>query len=113
MQDLVFSDFSALVKYNADGLVPVVAQQHDTGEVLMMAWMNEAALKETVETRRMCYFSRSRQCLWRKGETSGHVQTLKELRIDCDGDTLLALIDQTGAACHTGNRSCFFRKLAD
>lgn len=113
MQKLASSDFSASVKYNADGLVPVIAQQYDTGEVLMMAWMNAAALQETIETRRMCYFSRSRQTLWRKGETSGHVQMLKALRIDCDGDTLLALIDQTGAACHTGNRSCFFRELSD
>ncbi len=77
----------------------------------MMAWMNAQALRETVETGRMCYFSRSRQCLWRKGETSGHVQKLIELRVDCDADTLLALIDQTGAACHTGNRTCFFRSL--
>ena len=111
MTTLDFQAFAGQVKYNADGLVPVIAQQFDTGEVLMMAWMNETALKETVETKRMCYFSRSRQSLWRKGETSGHVQALKELRIDCDGDTLLALIDQTGAACHTNNRSCFFRVL--
>ena len=103
--------FLSLVRYNDAGLVPVIAQQFDTREVLMMAWMNETALKETICTKRMCYFSRSRQTLWRKGETSGHVQALKELRIDCDGDTLLALIDQTGAACHTGNRSCFYRGL--
>lgn len=111
MQQLEFSDFINQIKFNSDGLVPVIAQQFDTGEVLMMAWMNDQALRETVETERMCYFSRSRQCLWRKGETSGHVQKLIELRVDCDADTLLALIDQTGAACHTGNRSCFFRSL--
>lgn len=111
MQQLEFSDFINQIKFNSDGLVPVIAQQFDTGEVLMMAWMNDQALRETVETGRMCYFSRSRQCLWRKGETSGHVQKLIELRVDCDADTLLALIDQTGAACHTGNRTCFFRSL--
>lgn len=111
MQQIEFSDFINQIKFNSDGLVPVIAQQFDTGEVLMMAWMNDQALRETVETGRMCYFSRSRQCLWRKGETSGHVQKLIELRVDCDADTLLALIDQTGAACHTGNRSCFFRSL--
>ena len=111
MQQLEFSDFIKQIKFNSDGLVPVIAQQFDTGAVLMMAWMNEQAFRETVETARMCYFSRSRQCLWRKGETSGHVQKLIELRVDCDADTLLALIDQTGAACHTGNRSCFFRSL--
>lgn len=111
MQQLEFPDFITQIKFNSDGLVPVIAQQFDTGEVLMMAWMNDQALRETVETERMCYFSRSRQCLWRKGETSGHVQKLIELRVDCDADTLLALIDQTGAACHTGNRSCFFRSL--
>lgn len=111
MQQLEFSDFINQIKFNSDGLVPVIAQQFDTGEVLMMAWMNDQALRETVETERMCYFSRSRQCLWRKGKTSGHVQKLIELRVDCDADTLLALIDQTGAACHTGNRSCFFRSL--
>ena len=111
MQKISSEEFFQTVRYNADGLVPVIAQQYDTGEVLMMAWANETALRETVETGRMCYFSRSRQRLWRKGETSGHVQALKELRIDCDGDTLLALIDQTGAACHTGSRSCFYRSI--
>lgn len=111
MQKITSDDFLSLVSYNAAGLVPVIAQQFDTREVLMMAWMNEAALKETIAAKRMCYFSRSRQTLWRKGETSGHIQVLKELRIDCDGDTLLALVDQTGAACHTGNRTCFYRGL--
>ncbi len=97
------------VGFDAAGLVPAIAQQHDTGEVLMLAWMNRAALAETLATGRVCYFSRSRGALWRKGETSGQVQHLKELRIDCDGDTLLLLVDQTGVACHTGRRSCFYR----
>lgn len=113
MREISGAELLKNVRYNGAGLVPVIAQQFDTGEVLMMAWANETALRETIETKRMCYFSRSRQTLWRKGETSGHVQRLVELRIDCDGDTLLALIDQTGAACHTGNRSCFFRKTTD
>jgi phosphoribosyl-AMP cyclohydrolase len=99
----------ALVSFNADGLVPAIAQQHDTGEVLMMAWMNREAIDETLSTGRVCYYSRSRAGLWRKGETSGQVQHLKELRVDCDGDTLLLLVDQKGVACHTGRRSCFYR----
>ena len=99
----------ALVTFNTDGLVPAIAQQHDTGEVLMMAWMNRDAISETMSTGRVCYYSRSRAGLWRKGETSGQIQYLKELRIDCDGDTLLLLVDQTGVACHTGRRSCFYR----
>ncbi|MBR4126096.1 MAG: phosphoribosyl-AMP cyclohydrolase [Alphaproteobacteria bacterium] len=111
MQKISAGELLSAVRFNADGLVPVIAQQFDTGEVLMMAWANSEALKETIQTGRMCYFSRSRQCLWRKGETSGHTQKLITLRIDCDGDTLLALIDQTGAACHTNNRSCFYREL--
>ena len=111
MQKITVEELFSAVRFNADGLVPIIAQQFDTKEVLMMAWANKEALKETVETKRMCYFSRSRQQLWRKGETSGHTQKLIELRIDCDGDTLLALIDQTGAACHTNNRSCFYRGL--
>jgi phosphoribosyl-AMP cyclohydrolase len=103
----------ALVSFNADGLVPAIAQQHDTGEVLMMAWMNREAIDETLNTGRVCYYSRSRAGLWRKGETSGQVQHLKELRIDCDGDTLLLLVDQEGVACHTGRRSCFYRAARD
>ena len=99
----------AAVAFNADGLVPAIAQQHDTGVVLMMAWMNRAALVETLETGRVCYFSRSRDRLWRKGESSGQVQRLVELRVDCDGDALLLLVDQTGVACHTGRLSCFYR----
>lgn len=100
------------VTFNADGLVPAIAQQHDTGEVLMMAWMNADALRETLETGRVCYWSRSRASLWRKGETSGNVQRLVDCRIDCDGDTVLLVVDQTGPACHTGTRTCFFRRAA-
>jgi len=99
--------------YNADGLIPAVAQQHDTGEVLMLAWMNADAVAETLATGQVCYFSRSRGRLWRKGETSGQVQKLVELRIDCDGDALLVLVDQTGVACHTGRRSCFYTAMRD
>ncbi len=97
------------VAFNADGLVAAIAQQHDTGEVLMMAWMNAEALAETLETGRVCYYSRSRGKLWRKGESSGQTQRLVDLRLDCDGDALLLLVDQTGVACHTGRRSCFYR----
>ena len=97
------------VRFDRDGLVACIAQQHETGEVLMMAWMNRDALAETLATGQVCYWSRSRQALWRKGETSGQVQRLVDLRLDCDGDTLLALVDQHGVACHTGRRSCFYR----
>jgi phosphoribosyl-AMP cyclohydrolase len=99
----------AAVRFDAAGLVPAIAQQHDTGEVLMMAWMNAESLRETLATGQVCYFSRSRNALWRKGETSGQTQRLQQLRLDCDGDTVLLLVDQTGVACHTGRRSCFFR----
>lgn len=104
---------AALVRFDARGLVPAIAQQHDTGEVLMMAWMNRAALAETLATGRAVYFSRSRNALWRKGETSGQTQRLVDLRLDCDGDTVLLLVDQTGVACHTGRRSCFYRAIRD
>jgi len=97
------------IRFNADGLVPAIAQQGGSGEVLMMAWMNRDAVVETLSTGRVCYWSRSRGGLWRKGETSGQVQRLKEFRIDCDGDTLLLVVDQDGVACHTGRRSCFYR----
>ena len=99
------------LRWNADGLVPAIAQQHDSGEVLMMAWMNRESLEETLATGRVCYWSRSRQALWRKGESSGQVQQLRELRVDCDGDTLLLRVDQTGPACHTGRRDCFYHKV--
>ena len=101
------------VKFNADGLVPAIAQQHDTGEVLMMAWMNREAVVQTLTTGRVHYWSRSRGALWRKGERSGQTQTLIELRLDCDGDTVLLLVDQTGVACHTGRHNCFFRAARD
>jgi phosphoribosyl-AMP cyclohydrolase len=97
------------ITFDAQGLVPAIAQRHDTGEVLMLAWMNRAAVRETLETGHVTYWSRSRQALWRKGETSGHVQRLVSLRIDCDGDTLLLAVDQTGPACHTNRPNCFFR----
>lgn len=101
------------LRFDSEGLIPAIAQQHDTGEVLMMAWMNADAVRETIATGRVCYWSRSRGRLWRKGESSGQVQRLVELRFDCDGDTLLLLVDQTGVACHTGRRSCFFNALRD
>jgi len=99
----------AAIKTDASGLIPAIAQQHDTGEVLMMAWMNAESLAETLSTGRVCYYSRSRKALWRKGETSGQVQMLVDLRLDCDGDTILLLVDQQGVACHTGRRNCFYR----
>ena len=101
----------AAIRFDAQGLVPAIAQQHDTGEVLMLAWMNREAVTETLATGRVC--SRSRGKLWRKGETSGQAQHLRDLRIDCDGDTLLLLVEQDGVACHTGRRSCFFRAARD
>nr|WP_025898581.1 phosphoribosyl-AMP cyclohydrolase [Sneathiella glossodoripedis] len=100
-----------LLTFNSDGLVPAIAQQHDTGEVLMMAWMNRAAIDETLKTGQVCYWSRSRQAYWRKGESSGQVQKLVKLRVDCDGDTILLLVDQKGVACHTGRRNCFFNEV--
>ncbi len=99
--------------FNKDGLVPAIAQQADTGEILMMAWMNADAVRETISTGRVCYWSRSRGALWRKGETSGQVQKLIEFRWDCDNDTILLQVDQTGVACHTGRRSCFFKAVRD
>jgi phosphoribosyl-AMP cyclohydrolase len=101
------------IRFDANGLVAAIAQQHDSGEVLMLAWMNADAVRETLTTGRVCYWSRSRQKLWRKGESSGQTQRLIDLRIDCDGDTLLVLVDQTGVACHTGRHNCFFRALRD
>lgn len=99
--------FIERARFNSDGLVPAIAQQWDTREVLMMAWMDEAALRETLVTGRGVYFSRSRGERWAKGETSGSVQAVREARLDCDGDTVLILVDQTGGACHTGDRTCF------
>ncbi len=110
-ESLPLEEVLAALPWNADGLLPAIAQQHDSGEVLMLAWMNREALEETLNTGRVCYFSRSRQKPWRKGESSGQVQRLKELRFDCDGDTILLLVDQQGPACHTGRRSCFFNRV--
>jgi len=99
------------LRFDSNGLMPAIAQQHDSGEVLMLAWMNHAALTETLQTGRVCYWSRSRQRLWRKGETSGQVQQLIDMRFDCDGDAILLLVDQQGPACHTGRRSCFYHTV--
>ena len=99
------------ITFNKDGLLPVISQCMNTGKVLMMAWMNKEALEKTIKSRNMIYYSRSRSQLWRKGEISGNFQKLHELRLDCDNDTLLALIEQTGGACHTGSQSCFFKTL--
>lgn len=101
----------AQLPWNKDGLLPVIAQQHDTGEVLMLAWMNTDALAETLQTGRVCYWSRSRRRLWRKGESSGQTQSLHALYLDCDQDAVLLQVDQTGPACHTGRRSCFYRQV--
>jgi phosphoribosyl-AMP cyclohydrolase len=106
-------DLWETIRFDAAGLIPAIAQQHDTGEVLMLAWMNREAVAETLATGRVCYFSRSRGRLWRKGESSGQQQRLVELRLDCDGDTILLLVDQLGVACHTGRRNCFFRAMRD
>ena len=103
----------AAIQFNDRGLVAAIAQQHGTGEVLMMAWMDRDAVEETMRTGRVCYWSRSRQAPWRKGETSGHIQRLVDLRVDCDGDTLLVEVEQTGVACHTGRHNCFFRAIRD
>lgn len=110
MNESLFSQ----IKWDAAGLVPAIAQQHDSGKVLMMAWMNEDALAATIAEQRAVYYSRSRQKLWRKGEESGHTQLLKEIRLDCDGDTLLLQVEQRGGiACHTGRQSCFYLRLND
>ena len=94
--------------FDSHELIPAIAQDAETGDVLMMAWMNRQSWQETLSTGKVCYYSRSRAALWRKGETSGQAQRLKDLRIDCDGDTILLLVDQDGVACHTGRRNCFF-----
>jgi phosphoribosyl-AMP cyclohydrolase len=104
------SSFLASLKFDPAGLIPAIAQQYDTGRVLMLAWMNSESIAQTLASGEVCYWSRSRQRLWRKGETSGHVQRLIEMRVDCDGDSLLLLVDQTGVACHTGRYSCFFQR---
>jgi phosphoribosyl-AMP cyclohydrolase len=103
----------ASLKYDANGLIPCIAQDHATGEVLMMAWMTAEAVARTVESGRVTYWSRSRGAFWVKGETSGHTQRLVELRVDCDRDALLALVEQEGPACHTNRRSCFYTAVRD
>ncbi len=100
-------DLAARLRRTTDGLVPVVVQQHGTAEVLMLAWVDDEALARSIESGRATYWSRSRNEYWAKGDTSGHVQWLKEVRLDCDGDTLLFTVDQVGSACHTGERTCF------
>lgn len=99
------------IPWNADGLITAIAQQYDSGEVLMLAWMNHAALSETLHKGQVCYWSRSRQTLWRKGESSGNRQRLVEARLDCDGDAVLLKVDQQGPACHTGRPSCFYNAI--
>ncbi|MEM0988369.1 MAG: phosphoribosyl-AMP cyclohydrolase [Pseudomonadota bacterium] len=101
----------ATLKWNEQGLIPAIAQDHLNGDVLMMAWMNEEALRATIDTGRVTYWSRSRSQLWRKGDTSGHIQVLVDLRVDCDRDCLLMQVDQSGAACHTNRRSCFYTAI--
>lgn len=103
----------ARLRYDAHGLIPAIAQDHATGEVLMMAWMNADAVARTLAEGRVTYWSRSRQAFWTKGETSGHAQRLIEMRVDCDADCLLLLVDQQGPACHTNRRSCFYTAIRD
>jgi len=103
--------FIEQLKFNADGLVPAIVQDHINGRVLMMAWMNRQSLAKTLEMGRTVFWSRSRQKFWMKGESSGHIQKVKDISFDCDGDTLLIQVEQTGAACHEGYRSCFFRSI--
>ena len=99
------------LKFNQDGLIPAIVQDQASGRVLMMAWMNQASLQKTIETGKTHFWSRSRQKFWMKGESSGHTQSVKDIAYDCDGDTLLIQVEQIGAACHEGYRSCFFRSL--
>ena len=108
---VVLSEALDAIAWNDAGLIPVIAQRHDSDEVLMLAWMNRAALEETLASGQVCYWSRSRQQLWRKGETSGHRQRLVEARLDCDGDAVLLLVEQQGPACHTGRPSCFYNAI--
>jgi phosphoribosyl-AMP cyclohydrolase len=101
------------LKFNSDGLIPAIIQEQSTGRVLMMAWMNRASIEKTIATRKTHFWSRSRKKFWMKGETSGHVQTVRDIAFDCDGDTLLIQVDQVGAACHENYKSCFFRSATD
>ena len=111
--DATIAEVVNALKYNDNGIVPAIAQQHDTGEILMMAWMNKDSVAETLRAGRVCYWSRSRKKLWRKGESSGQVQTLKDFRWDCDADTVLMQVHQEGVACHTGRRNCFYLAVRD
>jgi phosphoribosyl-AMP cyclohydrolase len=113
LSDAAARAFADAVAFDDRGLVPAIAQQHDTGEVLMLGWMNREAVIATLTGGRVTYWSRSRRAMWRKGDTSGHIQELVDARIDCDGDTLLLLIRQTGPACHTGARTCFYQRAGD
>ncbi len=113
IEKLAIEQVLGSLSFNDDGLIPAIAQQHDSGEVLMMAWMNRDAITATLEEGRVVYWSRSRQALWHKGESSDQVQALKEMRWDCDSDTLLLQVDQDGVACHTGRRNCFFNAVRD
>lgn len=110
---IAIDEFLSNLQFNADGLIPTIAQQHDSKQVLMMAWMNRESLQITLQSKHVCYYSRSRQTLWKKGESSGHIQTLISLSADCDGDTLLLQVDQKGAACHTHREHCFYYDLVD
>jgi phosphoribosyl-AMP cyclohydrolase len=112
MQPIRADELLTLVKFDANGLVPAIVQDAQTGQVLMMAWMNAESLQRTLDLGETVFWSRSRQEFWHKGATSGHVQHLVDLRIDCDGDVLLCLVDPAGPACHTGEVSCFFRTVA-
>ena len=107
----IANDIVELLLFNADGLVPAITQQYDTGEILMMAWMNESAVRETLDTGQVCYWSRSRNQIWRKGEISGQTQKLFDFRWDCDADTILLQVEQNGVACHTGRRNCFHNAI--
>jgi phosphoribosyl-AMP cyclohydrolase len=106
------TDFIEQLNFNSDGLIPAIAQQWDSGEVLMMAWMSKETLLKSLEQKRAIYYSRSRQSEWRKGDSSGHIQKLKEIRADCDTDCILLLVDQVGAACHENTRSCFTKQIS-
>ena len=111
--DAIIKNVLKVIKFDDRGLVPAIAQDDESGKVLMMAWMNSEAIKETLKTGMACYYSRSRSKLWRKGEESGQTQTIKDFRVDCDGDTVLIVVKQKGVACHTGRHSCFFKSIND
>ena len=113
LSDAIIAEVVNALEYNHDGIIPAIAQQHDTGEILMMAWMSKESVAETLRTGKVCYWSRSRQKLWRKGESSGQVQTLRDFRWDCDADTVLMQVNQEGVACHTGRRNCFYLAVRD